>query len=100
VEDEATPSGNHPIRRRRFRRLRIFAGVICLVAVLTFVAIHTPPVRRFAANEVVALLARERIEFSTDELGYNLLGASFNLRNVRIRSTTTVVSSFWFSSHA
>jgi outer membrane protein assembly complex protein YaeT len=56
--------------------------------VLTFVAIQTPPARRFAVSQVVALLARERIEFSTDELGYNLLGASFNLRNVRIRSTT------------
>jgi len=59
-----------------------------LIAVLTFVAVQTPPARRFAANQVIALLAREKIEFSTDELGYNLLGASFNLRNVRIRSTT------------
>ena len=76
------------MRRRRLRGLRLVAAILCLVAVLTFVAIQTPPARRFAVNQVVALLARERIEFSTDELGYNLLGASFNLRNVRIRSTT------------
>ncbi|HKE87500.1 MAG TPA: translocation/assembly module TamB domain-containing protein [Vicinamibacterales bacterium] len=79
---------NRPLRRRRFHRLRVFGGVLCIVAVLTFVAVHTPPARRFATNQVIALLAREQIEFSTDQLGYNLLGASFNLRNVRIRSTT------------
>ncbi|HEY1303941.1 MAG TPA: translocation/assembly module TamB domain-containing protein [Vicinamibacterales bacterium] len=79
---------NRALRRRRFHRLRVFGGVLCIVAVLTFVAVHTPPARRFATNQVIALLAREQIEFSTDQLGYNLLGASFNLRNVRIRSTT------------
>jgi len=68
--------------------LRLVAAILCLLAVLTFVAVQTPPARRFATNQVIALLAREQIEFNTDELGYNLLGASFNLRNVRIRSTT------------
>jgi outer membrane protein assembly complex protein YaeT len=84
-DDSAAPTT--PVRRRRFHRLRIVGGIICLVAVLSFVAVHTPPVRRFATQQVVNLLARERIEFSTDELGYNLFGASINLRNVRIRST-------------
>jgi outer membrane protein assembly complex protein YaeT len=74
-------------RRRRLHGFRLVAAILCLVAVLTFVAVQTPPARRFAANQVIALLARENIEFNTDELGYNLLGASFNLRNVRIRST-------------
>jgi outer membrane protein assembly complex protein YaeT len=75
-------------RRRRLRGFRLVAAILCLLAVLTFVAVQTPPARRFATNQVIALLAREQIEFNTDELGYNLLGASFNLRNVRIRSTT------------
>jgi outer membrane protein assembly complex protein YaeT len=88
ADDEPTASVNHPRRRRRLRGLRLAAAILCLLAVLTFIAIQTPPARRFAVSQVVALLARERIEFSTDELGYNLLGASFNLRNVRIRSTT------------
>src|SRR5689334_19229072 len=88
ADDDSAAPAHPPVRRRRFRRLRVLGGVLCLVAVLTFVAIHTPPARRFATQQVVNLLARERIEFSTDELGYNLLGASFNLRNVRIRSTT------------
>jgi len=74
-------------RRRRLHGFRLVAAILCLVAVLTFVAVQTPPARRFATNQVIALLAREKIEFNTDELGYNLLGASFNLRNVRIRST-------------
>jgi outer membrane protein assembly complex protein YaeT len=75
-------------RRRRLHGFRLVAAILCLIAVLTFVAVQTPPARRFATNQVIALLAREQIEFNTDELGYNLLGASFNLRNVRIRSTT------------
>src|SRR5262245_35475064 len=87
VADDETPSVNHR-RLRRLRGARLAVAIVCLLAVLTFVAIQTPPFRRFAVNQVVALLARENIEFSTDELGYNLLGASFNLRNVRIRSTT------------
>ena len=74
-------------RRRRLHGFRLVAAILCLIAVLTFVAVQTPPARRFATNQVIALLAREKIEFNTDELGYNLLGASFNLRNVRIRST-------------
>ncbi|HZM59425.1 MAG TPA: translocation/assembly module TamB domain-containing protein [Vicinamibacterales bacterium] len=86
-EDDSAAAPTPSRRRRRFRRLRILGGIICLIAVLSFVAVHTPPVRRFATQQVVNLLARERIEFGTDELGYNLFGASINLRNVRIRST-------------
>jgi outer membrane protein assembly complex protein YaeT len=75
-------------RRRGLHGFRLVAAIICLLAVLTFVAVQTPPARRFATDQIIALLAREQIEFNTDQLGYNLLGASFNLRNVRIRSTT------------
>ena len=75
-------------RRRGLHGFRLVAAIVCLLAVLTFVAVQTPPARRFATDQIIALLAREQIEFNTDQLGYNLLGASFNLRNVRIRSTT------------
>ena len=64
------------------------AAVICALVIVALIAVHTPPARRYVADQVVALLAREQIEFSTDQLGYNVLNASVNLRNVRVRSTT------------
>jgi outer membrane protein assembly complex protein YaeT len=66
----------------------MFAGVICGLLIVAIIAIHTPPARRYITDQVVTLLAREQIEFSIDQLGYNVLNASVNLRNVRIRSTT------------
>ncbi len=73
--------------RRALLGLRSLAAVICLIIVVALIAVHTSPVRRFANDRIVALLAREQIEFSTDELSYNVLNASVNLRNIRIRST-------------
>ena len=55
--------------------------------IVALIAVHTPPARRFITGQIVALLAREQIEFSTDQLSFNALNASVNLRNVRIRST-------------
>ncbi len=63
-------------------------GLICALIIVALIVVHTPPARRYVADQVVALLAREQIEFSTDQLGYNVLNASVNLRNVRVRSTT------------
>ena len=40
------------------------------------------------ADRVAALLASQHIDFRADDLGYNLLNASVNLHNVRVRSTT------------
>src|SRR5678815_5701054 len=81
-------SSNRPRRGRRFiRGLGIFAGVICALLIIALIAVHTPPARRYVTEQVVALLAREQIEFSTDQLGYNVLNASVNLRNIRVRST-------------
>jgi uncharacterized protein involved in outer membrane biogenesis len=61
---------------------------MCALLIAALIALHTSPVRQYIADQVVALLAREQIEFSTDQLGYNVLNASLNLRNVRVRSTT------------
>jgi outer membrane protein assembly factor BamA/autotransporter translocation and assembly factor TamB len=61
---------------------------LCLVVVILFFTIHTRPVRRYAVNKVTALLAQKQIELQTDELSYNLLKASLDLRNVRVRSAT------------
>jgi outer membrane protein assembly factor BamA/autotransporter translocation and assembly factor TamB len=62
--------------------------LICALVIVALIALHTPPARRYVANQIVTLLAREQIEFSTDQLGYNVLNASVNLRNIRVRSTT------------
>jgi outer membrane protein assembly factor BamA/autotransporter translocation and assembly factor TamB len=73
--------------RRALRRLAAFVVILCLIGVVTFFTIHTGPVRRYAVNKVAALLAQRQIGFETDELGYNLLRTSIDLKNVRVRST-------------
>jgi outer membrane protein assembly factor BamA/autotransporter translocation and assembly factor TamB len=75
-------------RQRIVRALGALGVLICALLIVALIALHTPPARRFVANQVVALLSREQIEFSTDQLGFNVLNASINLRNVRVRSTT------------
>ena len=80
-----------PQRRSRTRRVLLGLGVVglalCALVIVALIAVHTPPARRFITEQIVALLAREQIEFSTDQLSFNALNASVNLRNVRIRST-------------
>ena len=73
--------------RRTLRRLATAFVVFCLVAVIIFFTIHTRPVRRYAMNKVTALLAQKQIELQTDELSYNLLKASLDLKNIRVRSS-------------
>jgi outer membrane protein assembly factor BamA/autotransporter translocation and assembly factor TamB len=72
--------------RRTLRRLTIAFVAFCLVVVILFFTIHTRPVRRYAVNKVTALLAQRHIDFQTDELNYNLLRASLDLKNIRVRS--------------
>ena len=86
--DSAEPTHVSTRRGRTFRRLGIAGGIICAPIIVGLIAVHTPPARRYLIDQVVALLSREQIEFSTDQLGYNALNASVNLRNVRVRSTT------------
>ena len=72
--------------RRTLRRLTIGFVALCLVIVILFFTIHTRPVRRYAVNKVTALLAQKHIQFQADELNYNLLKASLDLKNIRVRS--------------
>ena len=88
ARDSAEPTHASTRRRRTFRRLGIAGGIICAPIIVGLIAVHTPPARRYLIDQVVALLSREQIEFSIDQLGYNVLNASVNLRNVRVRSTT------------
>ena len=84
-------SAESPRPRSRTRRTLLGLGVVgltlCALLIVALIAVHTPPARRFITGEIVALLAREQIEFSTDQLSFNALNTSVNLRNVRIRST-------------
>ena len=72
--------------RRTLRRLTTLVVVLCLVSVITFFTIHSRPVRRYAVSKVSELLAQRQIDFEADQLGYNLLNASLDLRNVRLGS--------------
>ena len=72
--------------RRTLRRLTTLVVVLCLVGVITFFTIHSRPVRRYAVSKVSELLAQRQIDFEADQLGYNLLNASLDLRNVRLGS--------------
>jgi outer membrane protein assembly factor BamA/autotransporter translocation and assembly factor TamB len=73
--------------RRWLRRLAIFVGAICVLLILALFVLQSGPVRRYALNRVTTLLAERHIELNTDELRYNLLNASLDLRNVRVRSS-------------
>ncbi len=86
--DSSNGEARPPRRRRIVGGLRTFGVLVCALVIVVLIALHTPPARRYVANQIVALLAREQIEFSTDQLGYNVLNASVNLRNIRVRSTT------------
>ena len=87
-EPESNGSDVPERRRRILRGLGIFTAFVCILLIVALIALHTPPARRYITDQVVALLAREQIEFSTDQLGFNALNASINLRNVRVRSTS------------
>ncbi|HUE86143.1 MAG TPA: translocation/assembly module TamB domain-containing protein [Vicinamibacterales bacterium] len=60
------------------------AVVVLVVALVVF--LHTTPARRYVVTQVTELLRQQNIEFSTDELGYNLLELRMSLRNLRIRA--------------
>jgi outer membrane protein assembly complex protein YaeT len=84
-EDSSSPSS--PARRHRVFRIVAIVGVVLAALVAAAVVVfHTDPARRYVVSQVTDLLAEQQIEFSTDELRYNLLDLSVSLRNVRIRS--------------
>ena len=88
MADETSPSGSRLRRGRIARILAVFgiAAVVLVVALLLL--LHTPPARRYVVNQVTNLLQQQNIQFSTDELRYNLLDLRLSLRNLRVRSQT------------
>jgi outer membrane protein assembly complex protein YaeT len=62
---------------------------MCLLAAVLLLALHTGPARRFALNRAIAFLASQQIELRTDDVRYNLLSLSIDLRNLRLRSSAS-----------
>lgn len=65
----------------------ISAALVCVLAGVMLIAVHTPPGRRFVLKEVTRQLAVQRIELNTDDLSYNILDLSLSMRNIRVRSS-------------
>ncbi|HUQ87566.1 MAG TPA: hypothetical protein VM096_08415, partial [Vicinamibacterales bacterium] len=83
---EPSQTTPRPRGRRIWRWLGFGLLAISVLIALLVVGLQTLPARRYAASKVTALLAQQGITFSTDQLRYNLLDLSGELRNVRILS--------------
>ncbi|HYP12603.1 MAG TPA: hypothetical protein VEQ63_01660, partial [Bryobacteraceae bacterium] len=71
------------------RRVRIAAWILggfVAIVVLLIALLHTPPARRYALKQAVAILGEQGIKFDASRLSYNLLELKANLVNVEIRS--------------
>ena len=88
AQPESRSTGKR-LRHRLVRVLSVFAVVLSLLALFILLALHSPPARRFALNQVTSLLASQRIELQTDELRYNLFKLSIDLRNIRVRAAAS-----------
>jgi outer membrane protein insertion porin family len=90
IDGSMPPSPGTPEPRSRGRRVARVAGIVVAVLLLLVVVVlavlHTPPVRRYALDQITTLLADRQIGFSADSLDYNLFGLSVTLRNLRVRS--------------
>ena len=76
-----------PRRPHRIRRYALIAGIVLVIlagGLLLF--LHTRPARELVLAQVTSLLQEQHIEFTTEELRYNLLDLRVALRNLRVRS--------------
>src|SRR5690348_8908983 len=73
-------------RRRLVRTLALALGGVCVFAGLLLLALHSRPARKFALDRAVAFLASQRIDFQANDLQYNLLSLSIDLKNVQLRA--------------
>jgi outer membrane protein assembly complex protein YaeT len=86
----ARQTDNPPVRKRRVLRTAArLGGGACLFGGLLLLALHSGPARRFALNRAIAFLASRQIELRTDELRYNLLSLSVDLRDLQLRSAAS-----------
>jgi outer membrane protein assembly factor BamA/autotransporter translocation and assembly factor TamB len=75
---------------RIIKRLAKWLAVVCLALVavvgLILAGLHAPQGRRYVLSKVTDLLASRQIDFKADQLRYNLLDLSLDLRDVTVRS--------------
>lgn len=75
---------------RIFKRVAKWLGYVCLALValagLILAGLHTPQGRGFVLSKVTDLLASRQIDFKADQLRYNLLDLSLDLRDITVRS--------------
>src|SRR6185369_9179656 len=83
LEDGQTPPSHG---RRSVIRVIVWAiSAVVVLVLLALVAVQTPPGRRYALSYLQRMLAEQYVlDFSTDDLRYNLFNLSASLRNVRI----------------
>ncbi len=62
---------------------------MCLVVILLLVVLQSAGVRSFALGKLTQYLATQRIDLQVDDLQYNLLRLSVDVRNLRVRSGET-----------
>ncbi len=83
-----------PVVRRALRWAGLACAVVVLLAVILLAALHTPPGRRFAASQLTLILAGQHIEFRSENLSYNLLDLSLEVRNVIVRAARPAAPTF------
>ena len=79
-----------PVRKRRvLRTLARLGGAAFLFAGALLLALHSGPARRFALSRAVTFLAARHIELRANDLRYNLLSLSMDLRDLQLRSAAS-----------
>ncbi len=61
-------------------------GGLVLSLVLALVLLHTPPARRYATQQAIAILRKQGIEFDASGLDFNLFSLTAQLNDVSVRS--------------
>jgi uncharacterized protein involved in outer membrane biogenesis len=64
-------------------------AALAVLVVSAVVLLHTPPAKRYVIGKVTELLRDQNVEFSAEDLDYNLLELDVSLRNTVVRSSAT-----------
>ena len=82
------PNSRRSRKRLVLRTIVVSGGGLCLVVILLLV-LQSAAVRSFALRRLTEYFAAQRIELRIDDLQYNLFRLSVELRNLRVRSTSS-----------
>ncbi len=72
--------------KSKLRMAGVIVAVGLLIAILLLVLVHTPPVRRYALEQLQTRLAAQDIKLDAAEISYNLVNGSAILTGVRMSS--------------